>query len=52
MSTLHLNEQIEQVIEKEIKQGYMEIEEDDMMSSYVSLEDMELMSFYLKDVKQ
>jgi len=27
---MNLNEKIEQVIEKEIKQGYMEIEEDDL----------------------
>lgn len=47
---MNLNEKIEQVIEKEIKQGYMEIEEDDMMSSYVSLEEMELMSTYLQTV--
>ena len=48
--TMNLNEKLEQVIEKEIQQGYMKIEEDDMISSSVSLEDMELMSFYLKDV--
>jgi hypothetical protein len=47
---MNLNEKIEHAIEKEIKQGYMEIEEDDMMSSYISLADMELMSLYLKDV--
>jgi hypothetical protein len=47
---MNLNEQIEQVIEKEIKQGYMEIEEDDMMSLEVSLEDMELMCSYLQSV--
>jgi hypothetical protein len=47
---MNLNEKIEQVIAKEIKQGYMEIEEDDMMSSYVSLEDMELMCTYLQSV--
>jgi len=47
---MNLNEKIEQVIKKEIKQGYMEIEEDDMMSWYVSLEDMELMCIYLQSV--
>ena len=47
---MSLNKQIEQAIEKELKQGYMEIEEDNMMSVDVSLEDMELMSAYLQDV--
>ena len=47
---MHLNKQVEQVIEKEIKQGYMEIGEDGMMRIDVSLADMELMSVYLQDL--
>jgi len=34
---MSLNKQIEQAIEKELKQGYEEIEEDNMMSVDVSL---------------
>ena len=47
---MNLTEKIERVIKKEIKQGYMEIEEDEMMSSSVSLEELELMCLHLKNI--
>ena len=47
---MSLNNQIEQALEKELKQGYMKIEEDDRMSVDVSLEDMEFVCTYLQNI--
>lgn len=47
---MSLNKQIEQAIEKELKQGYEEIAEDNMMGVDVSLEDMELMCSHLQNI--